>query len=197
MCSAPLSHAEWLQVFAALEAEASSAYVLAPDLSLVFVNRSWRTFARQNGAPALADDWSGYSPITLAIDAANPALREFFTTRLRAVLARNEPWSHTYECSAPGLYRRFNLRAWAGPGKEGVIVVHSLVTEAELTATHDDIRRAFTDHRGLIVRCAACGRTARPGETSVWEWVPGLDDAHNVSSGICAVCSVEHYGFFS
>lgn len=188
-----LRNAGWADVVSALEAELCSAYILAPDLSILHVNAAWSSFAQSNGAPWLADSWRSLGPIVGAIE---PALQEFFGARLRSALSRNRAWSHTYECSSPDVYRKFHMRVQPGPAREGIVVVHSLIAENPLPGrTPAHLIREFTDGRGLIVRCAACGRTARPGRSDLWEWVPGLDAEANVSTGICAICSVQQYGF--
>jgi hypothetical protein len=187
----PLTSPGWADVFAALEAEPWSAYVLAPDLSLVHVNTAWDRFARGNGAPTLANDWRSLGPIQAAME---PRLQGFFAPRLRGTLSGTRAFSHTYECSSPDLYRRFQMWAQAGPAQEGIVVVHSLLAESPLTrAAHASVVAEFTDSRGMIVRCAACGRTRRPGQARVWEWAPALDAQPNVSTGICAICSVQEY----
>lgn len=189
-----LTDPRWPDVAAALEAEPCSAYVLASDLSLLYVNAAWGAFARSNGAPALADGWRTLGPIQRWIP--QPDLQAFFRMRLSGALSRDRGWSHTYECSSPYVYRKFHLHATPGPGRQGIVVVHSLVAELP-RANHapDGLVAEFTDARGLIVRCAACGRTARPGQPDVWEWAPGLDAQPNISTGICSICSVQEYGF--
>ncbi|HEX2877827.1 MAG TPA: hypothetical protein VHP33_41545 [Polyangiaceae bacterium] len=190
-----LTDPRWPDVITALEAEQCSAYVLAPDdLSLLYVNQAWSAFARSNGAPTLADAWHTLGPIQRWVNRAD--LQGFFAARLRGALARDGGWSHTYECSSPYECRTFRQRATAGPGRQGIVVVHSLVA-ASPRESHapDALIRGFTDDRGLIVRCAACGRTARPGQPDVWEWAPSLDAQPNISTGICSICSVEEYGF--
>jgi hypothetical protein len=189
----PLNHPDWCGVVAALESEPCSAYILAPDLSLLHVNAGWRRFAQDNGAPALAERWRSLGPL---LSAVTPPLRQFFAVCLTGALSRKQAWSHTYECSSLATYRRFHMRAHAGPAQEGLVVVHSLVAESRLPhrAPHGLVRQ-FTDMRGLIVRCAACGRTKRPGEAHSWEWAPSLDREPNISTGICAVCSMQEYGY--
>lgn len=188
-----LTDPRWPDVLAALEAEPCSAYVLAPDLSLSYVNKAWSAFARSNGAPALADAWRTLGPIQRLVDRAD--LQAFFTARLRGALTRDREWSHTYECSSPYACRTFHQRATAGPGRQGIVVVHSLVAESPRDSHATDVLKLeFTDDRGLIVRCAACGRTARPGQRDAWEWAPGLDAQPNISTGICSICSVQEYG---
>jgi hypothetical protein len=188
-----LTHPGWSDVIAALEGETGSAYILAPDLSLLHVNTAWQTFARDNGAPWLAEGWHSFGPVVRGLPSP---LQQFFETRLGRALSRNCAWSHTYECSSPDVYRRFHMRARAGPAGEALVVVHSLVIESRLASGGPgSLVGQFTDGRGLIVRCAACGRTKRPGQPYLWEWVPSLDAEANISTGICAICSVQEYGF--
>jgi hypothetical protein len=183
------------RLYAALEAEHGSAYLLGLDLSLQYVNEGWRRFARENGAPELAIDFHVGRPATLFFD---PALREFFGTRLRRALERNEPWSHIYECCSPIVYRKFSMRATPTMQRDGLIVVHSLVVEAKLgesAQVREDMVRAYTDTRGLIVQCSACGRVHNPTAAS-WNWAPGLvgPEREDVSHGICPTCDFQYYG---
>lgn len=191
----PLTDAGWPTVLSALEVERSCAYVLSPELVLLHVNVAWGTFAQSNGAPELAANWRLLGPIQSSIRL--PELQEFYAARLHSVLSRNRSWSHTYECSSPHVFRKFQMLARSGPGQQGIVVVHSLVAASPVTQqASEGLLRDFTDSRGLIVRCAACGRTARPGQPHVWEWVPSLCAEAGVSTGICAICSVHEYGFY-
>lgn len=182
------------RLHAALEAEPGSAYLLAPDLSIRYVNEGWRRFARENGAPDLATSWSWSAPVSCYVA---PALRERFEAKYLRVLARKVPWSHVYECSSEGVYRKFNVTVHCAPGWHGLAVVHSLTEEAPLSAnrTHLDDRVAvFTDARGLVVVCSSCGRLRR-GDGTRWDWAPGwvTPSMVNVSHGICALCELQFY----
>lgn len=188
------SATQWDELYAALETEQASAYVLAPDLSLRYVNAAWKRSAVENGAPELAANWAGLGPITQSID---PAVREFYAKRLALVLSSNRVWSHRYECSNEDVRRRFKMRVEPAPGREGLVVVHAMIVEAPLgaEAAADGHAAAFTNARGMIVRCSACGRVQRPAAPSGWDWVPGLPEAaENVSHGLCAICTFQYYG---
>ena len=175
---------------AALEAEPSSAYVLSADLRLLHVNTAWSRFARENGAPELADGWSSLSALP---ESMGRELRDFFVARLERVLTEASVWSHIYECSSPAVYRKFNMRVKPAPSGEGLVVVHSIVEEIRLKPGAP--LRDFSDARGMIVRCAACGRVRRSSEPPSWQWVPGLEtERTDVSHGICAICEFQHYG---
>jgi len=183
------------RLHAALETEKGSAYLLAPDLSIRYVNEGWRRFARENGAPELASTWDQIGAISSYVV---PQLRESFETTYLRVLAKRVACSHVYECSSDRVYRKFEVKVQCAPGWHGLAVVHSLVTEATFSRTetgYDERIVAFTDKRGLIVSCSACGRLRR-GDDSSWEWVPCLvtSEMTNVSHGICAVCDLHYYG---
>ena len=183
------------RLYAALEGEHGSAYVLRPDLSLEYVNGAWRQFARENGAPQLATDWDTLGAIPQFF--VSP-LRELFTAKLRRVLASNDVWTHSYECSSDQVYRHFTMRAQPTAEGDGLIVVHSLVAEAPLARSGcfgDDAALRYTDERGLIVQCSSCARVRNPARGS-WDWARGhvSADLANVSHGICPTCDFQYYG---
>ena len=181
-------------LIAVLEAEQGSAYVLRPDLSLEYVNAAWRRFARENGAPGLDSGWDTCVPVTHSF---RSPLRELFTTKFEFALQRNQGWSHRYECSSPDVYRKFNMQVKPTAERDGLIVVHSLVVESQLTSDHAELEALavlYRDARGLIVQCSSCGRVREPASSS-WHWAPGLVGAEreNVSHGICVICNFQYY----
>jgi len=185
------------RLHAALEVEKGSAYLLAPDLSIGYVNEGWRRFARQNGAPELASSWPQIGAVSRYVV---PQLREMFETIYLRALEQRTACSHVYECSSKLVYRKFKVNVQCMPGWHGLTVVHSLVAEAAFSrssAGHDDRFALFTDARGLIVSCSACGRLRRADDSS-WEGVPCLltPEIENVSHGLCAVCDLHYYGDF-
>lgn len=183
------------RLFAALEAECGSAYLLGLDLSVQYVNEAWRRFAHDNGAPELGGSWHSAEPVTGFFDGPT---RAPFAARLARVLTRNEPWSYFYDCSSPEQYRKFNMRVAPTALQDGLIVVHSRVVEVVPGATDQalaDLLRAYTDERGLLVQCSGCLRVYHPSESS-WDWAPGLvtGEQSNVSHGMCPTCDVQYYG---
>jgi len=182
-------------LFAALEAEQGSAYLLGLDLSIQYVNEAWRRFARENGAPDPSCGWDTQQPITTHFQSPH---RESFALKFQRGLERNEAWSHTYECSSTEIYRKFNMHVRPGAERDGLIVVHSLLVEIPLLrngSEFESLAAQYTDTRGLIVQCSFCGRVREPA-TSSWHWAPGLLGAQcqNVSHGICSTCNFQHYG---
>ena len=180
---------------AALEREQGSAYVLRPDLSLEYVNEAWRRFALENGATDLDSGCETRIPITRAF---RPPLRELFTTKFQHALQRNQKWNHSYECSSPEVYRKFNMQVQPTSGRDGLIVIHSLIVEAPLgggLAGGEALTAHYTDARGLIVQCSSCGRIREPSSSS-WHWAPGLVgvERENLSHGICPTCNFQYYG---
>jgi hypothetical protein len=169
--------------------------LLGLDLSIQYVNEAWRRFARQNGAPELGSNWHSAEPITCFFDRP---MRELLGARLSRVLRRSEPWSYSYECSSPEVFRKFNMRVTLAAPRDGLIVVHSRVVEVAPGATHEtlgDLIHAYTDGRGLVVQCSGCDRVHHPSESS-WDWAPELvtGDRENVSHGICPTCEFQYYG---
>jgi len=182
------------RLFAALEAEPGSAYLLGRDLSLQYVNEAWKRFARDNGAPGLSSAWNTGQPITWHFQSP---LRESFTLKFQRALLHNEPFHLSYECSSANVYRQFSMRLRPTPAQDGLIVIHSLLTEARLpreAAERAALGARYTDARGIIVQCSACGRVRLP-ETASWHWAPGLGTQRpNLSHGICPTCHFQYYG---
>jgi hypothetical protein len=183
------------KLHAALQAESGSAYLLAADLSIQYVNDGWRRFARENGAPELADNWCQIGAVNRYV---LPQLRDMFQSTYLRVLAQRTKRSYVYECSSKLVYRKFNAIVQFTPGWPGLTVVHSLVVEAPFPCHGELIDQrttTFTDARGLIVRCSACGRLRRVDGLR-WEWAPRLvtPEMENVSDGICPICALHYYG---
>src|SRR3954468_7382085 len=187
MCLAPVPSASWrARLFAALEAEHESAYLLGLDLSLQYVNEAWRRFARQNGAPQLGSNWHTADPITRYFDGPT---RVPIVACFARVIARNQPWSYLYECSSPTQYRKFNMWVVPTAPRDGLIVVHSRAVELVPGQALADQMRNYIDERGLLVQCSGCRRIHNPLEFS-WDWAPWLatDQRPNTSHGMCPIC---------
>jgi hypothetical protein len=180
-------------LYAALESEHGSAYVLGPDLVIEYVNEGWQRFGLGSGAHDRAPSECVGRAVTRFFE---PRLREFFGTRFLRALQRNEPWSHIYDCSSPGEYRKFSMRAVPTAQRDALVVIHSLVIEANLALSGQrpaDHLANHTDARGLVVQCSACGRVHQPSASS-WNWAPWLvgSDRANVSHGICPTCDFNY-----
>ena len=83
---------------------------------------------------------------------------------------------HDYECSSDTVYRRYHQIVYPIGGREGLLVVNSLVVER---LNHPDRRPAraadelfYVDENGLIYQCAHCRRVKNVREGERWDWVP-------------------------
>lgn len=180
------------KLYAALEAERGSAYVLRLDLSVEYLNRAGH-LSLQNGAPDLvvipSSGESAAGGCRIPPDTA-------FVARFQRLLQRNEAWFHSYAQPSTAAERRFNLHARPTAAGDGLLVVHSLAIE-KLAGDEGlaDSGAHYIDSRGLIVQCSACTRVRSPSDFG-WVWAPDLvsGDRQNVSHGMCPTCEFQYYG---
>lgn len=182
------------RLIAALELEHGTAYLLGLDLSVQYVNQAWARFARANGAPQLAGDWRCDGPITRFF---HEGTRASPAAHFERVIALDEPWSYTYDCSNGEHHRKFNMRVSLTRSRDGLIVVHSRFVEVPASSGDAlrEIVREYTDVRGLLVQCPGCDRIHHPSE-SCWDCAPALSagECAKVSHGICPTCDFQYYG---
>ena len=118
---------------ATLDAMAEHLCVLDAEGKVLAVNQAWRTFARENGAPA-GGDFLGANYLQVCASAAGPGGDEAapFLAGLTEVLAgRQLRFSLEYPCHAPGRERWFvaQVTRFEDGGQVRVVVAHSNVTE--------------------------------------------------------------------
>lgn len=173
-----------------VELEASEATVvgLRPDNSVGYTNSAWARFARENGAPELAD-WLGGS----ILNHIAPTLVDFYRRLFERVRSSGEPADHVYQCSSPTRYREFCLRILP-LGEDHLLLIHHLAVERPHDGPGASPEASYADAQGIVTQCAHCRRTRRPLQPDTWDWVPAyveepLDD---VSHGLCPPC-VRHY----
>ncbi len=170
----------------------SIIYTLDVGLRITYHNPSWDRFAVENGAPHLA----GSAVIGQLVTEALPArLRLYYERALRSVIDRKVVWEHEYDCSAPGLYRRFHMRVlpWA---KNDVIVVNSLLVETSLPEVEHAPLVRYLGADGIITMCAHCRRTQQAGGPDAhWDWVKEFvaSQPARCSHGLCPVCFAYYY----
>jgi hypothetical protein len=182
-----------------LDGQPESIFVIDQDGYLVYVNAAWHQFARKNGGqPAIGDRWSLGANYFAAIP---PPLDTFYRDLIRQAPAYGEgsaPLSHCYECSAPSVYREYNMLVYALPNQRGHLIVNSRVVERphdpQTHASSRPERESYLDANGFLHQCAHCRRVEHQHDESRWDWVPEWVEAPlaNISHGICPVC-MEYY----
>ncbi len=177
--------------FETLESDPQSIYALSDQLKLIYLNPAWFRFARENsGEPSISGTYRiGYD----FPEAISGNLRAFFVERFQNVLETGVVWEHDYECSSPELFRVYHETAYPMHNRRGVLVMSSLVVEAEHAPADGPSPLSESLYRnaiGLITQCGYCRRFQREKEGDVWDWNPEWirHPPARVSHSLCAIC---------
>ncbi|MGO8947756.1 MAG: ATP-binding protein [Ktedonobacterales bacterium] len=110
--------------------------VLDQSGMIVFVNVAWQTFARENGAPSLAEASVGLNYLAVCDQAVQSHAEHALEARegIAAVLAGTLPlFTLEYPCHSPTEQRWFLLYAVPLPDRTGhAVVAHLTITERKL-----------------------------------------------------------------
>lgn len=121
---------------AVLQALPMQLAVLDQDGTMVFVNTAWETFARENGAAALAATSVGRNYLAVCDQAQGDHAEHALEARLglASVLAGTLPlFTLEYPCHSPAEQRWFLLYATPLPGRtRQAVVAHLNITERKL-----------------------------------------------------------------
>ncbi|HEY7418680.1 MAG TPA: PAS domain-containing protein, partial [Ktedonobacteraceae bacterium] len=121
---------------AVLQALPMQMAVLDQNGTIMFVNTAWHSFARENGAAALAETSVGSNYLAICDQAKgdHSELAKEALEGIAAVLAGNLPlFTLEYPCHSPTELRWFLLYATPLPGKTGqAVVAHLTITERKL-----------------------------------------------------------------
>lgn len=173
-----------------LEKVTSTAYIVNKREELVHCNYAWDLFARENGAPELAD---GTSLGTNLFDVIPTVLASFYRTAFRHVRTHREVWTHCYDCSSPVLHRTFRMSVRPGADSGSLIVTNDVLElrEHELV---DNQYAEYVDAFGMITICANCRRTKR-ADGMGWDFVAAHLGRVSVpiSHGLCPACHSHYY----
>ncbi len=82
-------------------------YCVAPDGVITSVDAQFASFARENGAPELADAVLGRPLVTFL---AGPEVRSLYETLMERVRVRREEVEFPFRCDAPDLRRFMRMR---------------------------------------------------------------------------------------
>ena len=182
---------------AELENDPAVIYAVDRDMRLIYCNAAWDRFALENSG----EDWLRDRSLSTDLMAViPPPLRGFYCQAWAEVRRMGRPWDHEYECSSPGLLRRFHMHVTLLPGARDqvpLVVLNSLLVEKP----HPNRpvgwdASLFLDKAGIITMCCHCRRTRLAFGQEEWVWAPFLVRAlpENVSHGICPPCAQIHYG---
>ena len=139
-----------------------STAVLDQHGTIVAVNAAWKRFARDNGAPALADQSAGQNYLDVCQRASGPssAGAQEAEAGIRAVLEGSQSlFTLEYPCHSPTERRWFLLRVTPLPGRQGgAVVSHIDITErkqleqalAEQKRVFEGLLAASPDHVFLL-----------------------------------------------
>jgi len=184
----------FFNVLKVLEESPSVCYILDERRRLVYSNPAWDRFAQWNGAPELV----GEAVIGTDVCAAIPdMLAALYAEAFASVEATGHVWTKAYECSSPGMFRKYQMRIHFLRTRRWFLVTNVLIVERPHKTVAQPARAVYFD-RGVITMCAHC-RCARQVESpGRWDFVPdylqltGLD-LLKISQGLCPICQAYFY----
>jgi len=149
------------------------------------------------------ENWLRDRNLSTDLMAVIPPPRGFCCKAWANVRRTGRPWDHEYECSSPGLLRRFHIHVTLLPGARDyvlLVVVNPLLVEKP----HPDRlvgggASLFVDQAGIITMCCHCRRKRLALRQEEWVWAPFLVRVvpENVSHGLCPLCAQMHYSEFA
>jgi hypothetical protein len=175
----------------ALDRDPASLCVVDAELRVLFVNRAWRDFGRENGAAS--DDSNGYLGVDL-MGVVPVVLKPFYTSLFDRARATHEVVEHSYDCSSPTVARVYRMRIYPSEGG-ALVIAHTLSQEGpHLRLASPAIDATYRDERGIVTQCSHCRQVRRRDDIQRWDWVPdyAARSPVNTSHGLCALC-MRHY----
>lgn len=154
----------------------ASRYVTDADGRIVEVDETWQVFARENGAPELAEQWYGLSIWSAMADDGTRSVLRHLVERA----ARGAPVWFTFRCDSPTLERWLVMRIAPARRPEGGFEFTSILLRDAPVDEPDGQGRASGDGHGHSV----AGGPATPGALS--ELPPHIR--------ICSWCERAHTG---
>jgi hypothetical protein len=184
-----------------LNSHPGSVYGLDSALNISYLNPAWFKFSEDNGGEVfVSSDWTLGKQIFSSIPDAQ---KSFYRDLFESALNENKPsitsQQMEYECSSPELYRRFSMHLYP-VGKDGILVVHSLlIEEPHRSSLADGVivldEDNYIDKDGIVRQCANCRRIQNLNNTEQWDWIPKwVTEAHpRTSHSICRPCRQHYY----
>lgn len=178
----------------------TTVYGLDSELQFSYLNPAWFAFAEDNGNPIFVPDdrLLGKRILDAIPQVLQPFYEELFDSALRENQYNLTPRQSQYECSSPELYRLFSMHLYP-LGKNGIVVVHSLVIEEPHKASTEGRSKLdpshYTDQNGMIHQCANCRRIQNLVIPDRWDWIPKwVQEPHaKTSHVICQPCKQHYY----
>lgn len=178
-----------------LEREEGSVFGLSADLRLTWFSGGWRAFAISNQGQQLLET---YPVGRSALDCIPPPLVDWYRQGFARAAETHTPWTHTYECSSPTLFRQFLMTVYPlAAGAGFFLVVNSIVRQIPVGAGPYTPVPVPHPPSGLVVQCAHCRRfrVNAPAGHGDWAWIgPWLNaPPTDVSHSLCVPCMEHHY----
>ena len=171
---------------ARLEESKSTIFGLGPELRLAYYNPAWLEYAAKNGAPSLSQSW----PLGRSLLAVlPPPIRAFYVEGYASALGSGCSFRAQYFAHTPHRLRTMSMEAQPLAGRAGLIVTHSLVSEAPLIGGRPPDDKRFR-REGRLDQCTWC-RAFRSCEES-WDQVPQwlVLPPPQVRASLCPACAI-------
>jgi hypothetical protein len=167
------------------------SFILDWSLNLVYHNKAWNNFARQNSAPELAD---GAAIGTNVLSVTDESLRPFYREAFREVTREKPIRGWEYECSSPERFRKFLMRVHPMKPSGYFLVTNSLLVESEHSAAKPNSKE-YRGSDGKIHLCVHCRCSKRGAQSERWDFVPAnlKPETANVLQDLCPICKGYFY----
>jgi hypothetical protein len=181
---------------AALEFDRSVIFVLDAKLRIVYCNRAWDTFARENDGYSNSRAWVlGTSWISVIPD----PLKKFYSDGIAEIHRSGTVWEHDFECSSPESYRRLHMRVLPLPEFHLLFESSVRVETGHPQDPETDVENfTYVNQYGVVTMCSHCRRARRadPDQHKFWDFIPRFarKTPHMVSHGLCPNCCAYFYG---
>lgn len=176
---------------AALSASRDVIYIVDRGFVLRGYNQAWLDFAEENGGAAMLARYPVGSSI---LDAMSPAIRRAVTHDYETALRTGRPAERTFECSSPGVFRRYEQTQYPLPSGAGWVTTNHLVESREHDRQAHAWSRRYLDDAGRVLQCSHCRRTLDQESRARWDWVPSLvaRPRSDTRLSLCPMCR-EYY----
>jgi len=184
-----------------LNSHPSSVYGLDSEFNISYLNPAWFKFAKENGNNVfISNKWSlGRNIFDVIPDVLQLFYKDLFELTLKENKSPIVSRQSEYECSNSELYRRFSMHLYS-MGRDGFVVVNSLLTEEPYMSSHIEgllkfDKEDYIDKNGTLHQCANCRRIQNLNTPEQWDWIPKFIEKpfSNTSHAICSPCMKHYY----
>lgn len=171
-----------------LENHDGTVFGLWDDYTIAYFNKEWKSFAENNeGEPAISEKWGIGAQF---FDSVPDVMKSFYMELFRKCRTQQRSVKHTYECSSPDVYRKFQQIIYP-LNTEGYLIVNSLlIKEPHKT----DLVTYASSHpaasQDIIHQCANCRKVRHQMLHNRWDFIPQwINEAPAiVSHTLCPAC---------